>query len=134
MTRLSSPAPIYHKPTDDEPGMVLDCEKGLFEFSGRSLPENPASLFDPVLEWVRQYVQSPNEETMLHFRLEYFNSSTARFLAEMLQLFEEIRFAGHEVRVCWWYLEEDQMMMERGEELESIVDLEFDYKVFTNRV
>ena len=132
MSSFSSPAPIYHKPTDDEPGMVLNSEQGLFKFSGRSLPEDPASLFEPVLEWVRQYAQSPNEETVLHFRLEYFNSSTARFLAEMLQLFEEIRFAGHRVRVCWWYFDEDQMMVERGEELESIVELDFEYKMITD--
>ncbi len=129
MTNFNSLAPIYHKPTEDEPEMILDCEEGRFEFSGRSLPEDPGSLFDPVLEWVREYSQSPNEETVIHFRLDYFNSSTARFLVEILQLFEDIRHSGNRVSVNWWYLEDDQMMEERGEEIESIIDLEFEYSM-----
>jgi len=129
MTNFNLLAPIYHKPSEDEPEMILDREEGRFEFSGRSLPEDPASLFEPVLEWVKEYSQSPNEETIIHFKLDYFNSSTARFLVEILQLFEEIRFAGNKVSVCWWHLDDDQMMEERGEEIESVIDLDFEYKV-----
>ena len=129
MTNFNSLAPIYHKPTEDEPEMILDIEEGRFEFSGRSLPEDPASLFEPVLDWVKEYSRSPNNETVIHFKLDYFNSSTARFLVEILQLFEEIRHAGHRISVCWWYLEDDQMMEERGEEIESVIDLEFEYSI-----
>jgi len=127
MTNFNSLTPIYHKPTDDEPEMIFDSEEGRFEFSGRSLPEDPASLFEPILEWVKEYSQSPNQETVIHFRLDYFNSSTARFLVEILQQFEEIRHAGNRVSVNWWYLDDDQMMEERGEEIESVIDLEFEY-------
>ena len=129
MTTFNLLGPIYHKPTEDEPGMILDREEKRFEFSGRSLPEDPASLFDPVLDWVKDYASSPLEETIIHFKLDYFNSSTARFLVEILQEFEEIKYAGHQVSVCWWYLEEDQMMQERGEEIEDVIDLEFDYRI-----
>jgi hypothetical protein len=123
--------PIYHKPTEDEPGMILDAEQNIIEFSGRSLPEDPGTLYEPVLDWVKEYSENPNPATVVDFKLDYFNSSTARFIVEILEIFEDIRHAGHQVSVNWWFFEDDSVMQERGEEIESIIDLDFNYKMLT---
>ena len=120
---------IYHKPTEDEPGMILDRDKNIIEFSGKSLPEDPGQLYLPVLEWIREYAKDPNPDTVIDFKFEYFNSSTARFIVEILELFEDMKHAGHKVSVNWWSHEDDSVMQERGEEIESIIDLEFNYKL-----
>jgi hypothetical protein len=120
---------LYHKPTEDEPGIILDAEKNTIEFSGKSLPEDPGSLYGPVLEWAREYAENPNLLTIIDFKLDYFNSSTARFIVEILEIFEDMRHAGHQVRVNWWSHEDDSVMQERGEEIESVIDLDFDYKL-----
>jgi hypothetical protein len=120
---------IYHKPTEDEPGMTLDREKNTIEFTGKSLPEDPGLLYHPVLEWIREYSINPNPETIIDFKFDYFNSSTARFIVEMLEIFEEMKHTGHKVTVHWWSHEDDTVMQERGEEIESIIDLDFDYKL-----
>jgi hypothetical protein len=121
--------PIYHKPTEDEPGMILDAEQNIIEFSGRSLPEDPGTLYEPILDWVKEYAENPNPATVVDFKLDYFNSSTARFIAEILEIFEDIRHAGHQVSVNWWFYEDDTVMQERGEEIESIIDLDFNYRI-----
>lgn len=128
MTPTLHPEPIYHKPAEDEPGMILDPNRELFEFSGRSMPEDPASFFIPVLEWVREYARYPNDLTEVHFRMEYYNSASARFFTEFLQELEAISNTGHKVRICWWYDKEDQAIQERGEELQSVIDLEFEFR------
>jgi len=120
---------IYHKPTEDEPGIIMDRDKNIIEFSGKSLPEDPGQLYLPILEWIREYAEDPNPVTTIDFKFDYFNSATARFIVEMLELFEDIRHAGYKVTVNWWAHEDDSVMQERGEEIESVIDLEFDYKV-----
>ena len=36
--------------TDDTPSVVLDKDKGHFEISGRSLPEDVNMFYEPILE------------------------------------------------------------------------------------
>lgn len=129
MNQTPDMLPIYHKPTEDEPGMILDADQNIIEFSGRSLPEDPGTLYEPILDWVKEYSENPNQATIVDFKLDYFNSSTARFIVEILEIFEDIRHAGHQVSVNWWFYEDDTVMQERGEEIESIIDLDFNYKI-----
>ena len=40
--------------TEDTPKIILDKKNGIFEISGRSLPEDSAEFYRPVLEWIEQ--------------------------------------------------------------------------------
>ena len=44
---------------------------GVFEFSGRSLPENSKNIYEPAIEWLKQYKETPQTTTVLNFKLEY---------------------------------------------------------------
>ena len=46
---------IKLKGTDDTPAIILDKENGIFEISGRSLPEDVTTFFEPVLNWLDEY-------------------------------------------------------------------------------
>ncbi len=41
--------------TEDTPKIILDKKNGIFEISGRSLPEDSAEFYRPVLEWIEKY-------------------------------------------------------------------------------
>lgn len=106
--------------------VTLDQQEGIFEFSGKSRPENVVSFFEPIFEWFEQYFESPNDLTSIDFRLEYFNSSTAKVLLRFLVKLEEYNLQGHNLSVRWYYHDQDEDMFETGEDFESLIELPFE--------
>jgi len=117
---------IRIKGTDDTPAITLDAENGIFEFSGRSLPEDVATFYAPILDWLDSYAQSPNSSTNVMFKLEYFNTASSKLLLDILMKFEDIANDGNEVLISWYYMEDDEDMLEAGEEYSEIVDIPFE--------
>src|SRR5688572_31551773 len=64
--------------TADTPKIILDKGNGIFEISGRSLPEDSVEFYGPVLEWISNYAKAPNATTHFSFKLEYFNTSSSK--------------------------------------------------------
>ena len=117
--------PIKIAGTEDTPTVTLDKEKDLMEISGRSLPEDVASFYDPILNWLDEYAQDPNDKTIFNFKLVYFNTASSKLLLDILMKLEEMYEGGKDVTVVWHYPEEDEDMMEAGEEYADIVDVPF---------
>ncbi len=118
--------PLIIEPTDLTPEVNFIPEKGIFEIKGRSLPEDVFILYDPMLNWIRQYITEPLPQTNMVFYLEYFNSSTARLIIKLLLELEDIPKKGYEVNIKWYYSKGDTLMQERGEEIKSVVLLPFE--------
>lgn len=110
------------------PDVHFSAETGKLSFGGRSMPENVGAFFNPLIEWVKEYVSSPAENTTLEIFFEYYNSSTARRLTELIYELEALKEAGKNVKVLWLYKAGDVVMKENGEEIQSVVDLDFELK------
>lgn len=121
---------ISIKGTDDTPNVILDKDKGLFEISGRSLPEDVNMFYEQILDWIDEYAQSPNDRTEFNFKLEYFNTASSKVILDILLKFEEIVENGKEVIIKWHYHEDEEDMLEAGEEYADIVEIPFDYVVY----
>jgi hypothetical protein len=117
--------PLSIDATDETARIVLDKEKGIFEITGRSLPEDSAEFFEPVLKWVKEYKQNPNPSTDIIFKLDYFNTASSKFIQDILAQFEGI--PG--VKVLWYYFEDDESMEEAGNEFSEFVHVPFEMKV-----
>ncbi len=112
--------------TDDTPNVILDAKNNIFEFTGRSMPEDVVAFYEPILKWLEEYGESPNNKTNVVFKLEYFNTASSKILLDILMKLENITENGNEVVVQWFYDEEDEDMMEAGEEYSEIVDISFE--------
>ena len=112
--------------TEDTPKVILDKDTELLEISGRSLPEDVASFYEPVLTWLDEYAQNPNKKTIFNFKLIYFNTASSKLLLDILMKLEEIHEAGHDVLIRWHFPEDDEDMEEAGEEYADIVDVPFE--------
>ena len=121
-------SPLINNPTEDEPEIILDKEKNIFQFTGSSMPEDPGKVFSPVLDWIKSYMQDPNPSTVVEFKMDYFNSSTARFFVEILEKFEEMYDNGSAVKIIWFHFLDDVVILERGEDIEAVVDIPFEFK------
>lgn len=111
--------------TDDTPTIVFDKSSGTLELSGRSLPENAAKFYGPLFDWVKEYVKAPAESTSLSIKLEYFNSSSAKKIIELLLLLKEVS-----VNAIWHYHEGDDMIKQRGLELRNLTDVPFEMRSY----
>lgn len=113
--------------TEEIPNIILDAEKGIFEITGRSFPENVERLFMPIIEWLKEYIIQPNPITEFKFQLEYFNSSSARKIIELLFVLEKLEESGHDVKVIWCYAKDDEMIKTKGIELMNLVKIPFSF-------
>jgi hypothetical protein len=109
--------------TDDTAEIMLNKASGQFEIKGRSLPEDSAEFFAPVLEWIDQYKKEPNPTTEFRFRLDYFNTASSKMIQDILVALEGIEGA----KVLWYYLEDDEDMEEQGREFAELVSIPFEF-------
>jgi hypothetical protein len=112
--------------TEDTPKIILDKASGIFEISGRSLPEDSAEFYEPVLNWLESYGSQANPKTVFNFKLEYFNTASSKLILDILSKLEEIQG----VNIAWYYHEDDEDMQEAGEEFSELVELPFEFKTY----
>jgi len=114
------------EPTDETPKVILDAAGNHFEFSGKSLPEDVTTFYNPLLEWLDGYSKQPNPLTKVIIKLDYFNTASSKMILDILLKLEEIQEEGHDVLVSWHYREDDEDMQEAGEEYSEIVEIPFE--------
>jgi hypothetical protein len=107
--------------------VVLDKENKIFLFEGRSLPENTVKFFEPVVQWLDSYKQSPADETIVNMNFVYFNTSSAKLLLNVLRQFDDLHKAGNQVKINWHYMVEDTDILEAGEEYSTMVGIPFEF-------
>jgi hypothetical protein len=122
---------IKIKGSDDTPNVILDKDNGIFEISGRSLPEDVAAFYEPILEWLEAYAEDPLEKTIFNFKLEYFNTASSKLLLDVLLKLEDMYDDGKDVLVRWHFPDDDEDMEEAGEEYADIVEVPFEQVSYT---
>lgn len=109
------------------PAVNLNTETGQFLFEGRSIPEDSAKFYAPILRWLKQYYQNPLPETVFTLRMEYFNSSSLACMLELLVESQRANDSGaSKVSVHWYYEEDDDDLRVSGEDLMNLLDLPFE--------
>jgi hypothetical protein len=117
--------PLFIIGSNDCPTILLDKEKGTFEISGQSLPEEAISFYLPVIEWFEEYIKEPLPETILTLDLDYCNSSSTKAIADVLEVLEDYYKGGGKVEVRWIYMEDDDDMLDVGKEFQEIIKVPF---------
>jgi len=112
--------------TDETPRVMLNPETHVFEFSGKSLPEDVTQFYNPLMEWLEAYQENPGANTKAIFKMDYFNTASSKLILDILMLLEEIHEETDSVSVEWHYREDDEDMEEAGEEYADIVDVPFE--------
>ncbi len=114
--------------TDDTPSVVLDPQNKVFEIGGRSMPEDVNAFYQPIIDWVEKNIPQIDDKIVFVFKMDYFNTASSKMLLDILVKLEDLYSDGKEIVVHWYYNEDDEDMMEAGEEYADIVDLPFEIK------
>ncbi len=130
---------LHISQTVTTPEIKLSPWENQFFIRGTSSPEDVRALYYPVIEWMKAFVDDAlrgaykmfNKENPVHFHIDlsYFNSSSAKFIYDILVELKRLLPAGIPVKVSWFYDEEDSDMKEAGFDIALLVEMEFSYVV-----
>jgi len=101
-------------------------DDGQLHLKGRSIPENSIEFYKPLVDWLDEYGNGPQAKTEVHVQLEYFNTSSSKCILDLFKKLESISKQGHDVIIKWYYEEDDEDMLEAGEDYQSIISVPFE--------
>ena len=124
--------------TDNTPHIQLDLEQKEYLIKGESRPENVSVFYLPLMEWFEEWgaqlyygVQQFGEEKhTVKFQFEYFNSSSAKYIMDIILKINEINNTHENIKINieWLYDEMDEDIKEAGEEFEDLTSVPFTYR------
>jgi len=118
--------PLDIKATNDTPRVLFDPDNNLFEISGRSLPEDVVTFYQPILDWLDEYARTPLKKTDFVFKYIYFNTATSKLVQDILTKLEHLQEKGSDVKVSWFYEQDDEDMLDLGIEFKENVNIAFE--------
>ncbi len=81
---------LYREESKNTPEIDFDPKNGLLQLKGKSIPENATQLYEPVVDWIKEYIKQPGAETNLHLNLIYFNTASSIWMARIIKVLSKI--------------------------------------------
>ncbi|TAL63108.1 MAG: DUF1987 domain-containing protein [Bacteroidetes bacterium] len=119
---------LFVESTELTPKIVFDPINLKFEISGESRPESGGKFYVPLEKWLNQYqlhlieLKKAGKAPSFIFKMkfEYFNSSSSKYIYDLLTQIVEMFAAGIDVKIHWHYDSRDTDMEEAGEEFAKL--------------
>lgn len=129
---------LFIEKTANTPEINFSPAQNLFIISGKSSPEDVREMYYPVIEWIKIFVDdvidgefknlSSQNPLKLQADLDYFNSSSAKFLHDIFMELKRLRANDVAVIVEWLYDQEDLDQKEAGVDIALLVEMEFVFR------
>lgn len=113
---------LYIESTNYTPQVKFTPE-GNLSLSGKSLPEDTAKFYQPLLAWV---ADCSIETIEFVIKLDYMNSSSAQQISKLLVFIKN----NPQVKSCivnWYYETDDEDGLDFGKELEYLTEFKFNF-------
>ena len=111
--------------TNETPNVSLIATEGTFSFSGKSYPENVNDFYANVFNYIQNYIQNPLENTILEFTWTYYNTATSKVMVKIIKELKAVINKGKAFEIKWYCNANDDLMIEKGEELKEVLDIDF---------
>ena len=125
---------LYLPTTDLSPEIIFSHEEKLFRIKGNSRPENVRDIYEPVVQWLKNYKEYLSEDgsdynkenpLILQFDLDYFNSSSAKYLYDIVMVLKAFDKEQIPIAITWAYDPADTDSREAGEDLATLAEIDF---------
>ncbi|MDB4533352.1 DUF1987 domain-containing protein [Vicingaceae bacterium] len=107
------------------PTIEFNSGSGYLLIRGRSIPENSIEFYKPLIESLEAYNNDSQSNTKVDIQLEYFNTSSSKCILDVFKKLEAINSGNSEVVINWYYEEDDEDMLEAGEDYQAIINVPF---------
>ena len=118
---------LYLKGTTKTPNIYLS--DGLIKFEGKSIPEDPKKFYKPIINWIKEYLANPKDQTEIRIRMDYCDTGSTKILFDILKLLADYTHSNvkREMNFYWEYERGDGDILELGEFLENKLPTNFNF-------
>jgi hypothetical protein len=112
--------PLFIAASPTSPEIDFRFDQHTLSIKGESYPENAAAFYGPVIARVQAYLDGCKGEAItVNVSLAYFNSSSTKMLFTFFEALNQAAMAGNQVRLNWYHDEDDDTILEFGQELQD---------------
>ena len=123
---------INIKGTLKTPSITFDNIENHLIIKGRSTHENPTRFYKPLISILKKEKVFPKGKIEVDFKLEYFNTPSSLVLLGVLKQLQSLNSPNNEVIINWYYDEEDEDLLEAGQDYSTILDYPLNLVVIPN--
>ncbi len=113
--------------TKSTPEIEFNPSTGLLCISGQSYPENAYKFYEPLLNWLENYLDAVQEDTtvQIDLHLPYINTSSTKCFMMLLEKLDNAYLAGKKIQVQWRYNVDNESELECAEEFKEDLSIPF---------
>ncbi|MEP3389034.1 MAG: DUF1987 domain-containing protein [Reichenbachiella sp.] len=115
------------RPTRITPLIYFDPNRGLLELRGKSSPENSIQFYSNLIRDLEEFGRNGKQNLIANFKFEYFNTSSSKCLFDIFRKLNIVKENGFDLSINWYYEEDDEDMLEAGEDYADLLGIEFNY-------
>jgi hypothetical protein len=111
---------LFIAATPSSPEVSFDFTRHVLSLKGESYPENAAVFYGEAVARLRKYLSDCDGASVtVNVALTYFNSSSTKMLFSMFDALNEAAERGNAIRLHWFHDEDDDTILEFGQELHA---------------
>jgi len=112
--------PLFIAASPTSPEIDFRFDQHTLSIKGESYPENAAAFYGPVIARLQAWLEGCRDAGItVNVSLAYFNSSSTKMLFTFFEALNNAAMAGNQVRLNWYHDEDDDTILEFGQELQD---------------
>lgn len=124
---IAPPQPFISRHfTGHTPEVILDKNIGTAFFFGRLLCSNPHDFFQPFIKWATDYIEAPQEVTLVTINTDYINTGSSKALLEFLRILSTVQYTGRKIIIKYYCDKGDDDTIELIENISSIIKVKIE--------
>ena len=117
---------IVIEKTNNTPSVFIDEDNMLCRIEGSSYPEDAHEIYQHVLDRLEKVKDKSGAKLVFEFDYDFLNSISHKKVWQILQGLKQFHKNGNDVQVKWYYEENDEDIMEAGEDLSELMNIPFE--------
>lgn len=114
---------LYIDPTRKTPLVQFDPQEGVFCIQGHSIPEDSIGFYQPLFEWMTEYLPTHSGPLVLEIALQDFNTASRKCMMFLFQILNSNLPYNPQLSILWVCDEDDEDMVETGEDFAELIDV-----------
>src|SRR3954470_23184732 len=99
--------PLIVAGTEKTPEINFNFKQGKLFIGGRSYASDTYEFYNPLITWINNYVEDPQDTTILEIKLDYFHSVSVKYLTNIIKKLNLLKDASKFLKIIWLYTEDE---------------------------
>ncbi len=115
--------------TNNLPFVDFNNNTGIVIIKGRSYSENAYTFYSRLNKWANDYLLSKPKSTHITLAFQYLNTSSGVQVFNFIRNMQQSKSYGDLLTVEWGYEEDDDDLLQLGQDFSTALQLPFEFKV-----